>query len=182
MQNYFRIRFVSDQDRLPLFFSIGWEYDPAIHKMSIDGYETLRPPRKSQVEMVLSREKRQEILINEWKLSQKCLADAIRNNIRAKNQRRRTVNNLSNLLIWRVLGEWSESARRKLLRAVRFQKRPSHVAEELEKQHLAAERQREELWRSINKQEAERRKYIMVKMGCMSNNDGRTESEAGEDW
>ena len=163
------------------FFSIGWEYDPAIHKISIDGYETLRPPRKSQFEMVVSREERQEILINDWKLSQKCVADAIRKNIRAKNQRRRTVNNLSTLEILRVSAELAESFRRKLYRAILFQKRPSHVAEELERQHLAAERQREELWRLINIQERERRKSMLADLEDISYDDGKTDSEAVED-
>lgn len=131
--------------------------------------------------MVLSREERRDILINDWKLTQKSVADAIRNNIRVKNQRRQTVNNLSSLQILRVSAELTESLRRKLARAVRFEKRPSHVAEELERQHLAAERQREELWRSINNQERERRKSILANVEDLSNNDGMTESDAGED-
>lgn len=121
------------------------------------------------------------MLINDWKLSQKCVADAIRKNIRAKNQRRRTVNNLSTLEILRVSAELAESLRRKLYRAILFQKRPSHVAEELERQHLAAERQREELWRLISIQERERRKSILANLEDITNDDGKTDSEAGED-
>ena len=160
--------------QLPPFGSIGWQYDPSIYQSSIESYETLRPPRKSQFEMVLSREERREILVNDWKQTQKSIADAVRNNIRAKNQRRQTVNNLSSLQILRASAELAESARRKLHRVVRFEKRPSQVAKELERQHIAAARQREEVWRSINNQEREQRNYVLANLEDASENDGKT--------
>lgn len=123
--------------------SIGWHFDAKHTTMSIDGYETLRPPRKSQFEMVMPREERQEILMDEWKVSQALIATAIRTNIKAKNQRRRTVNNLGKMT---KLEEVMESAQRKMKRAVTLQRRPSLRVAEMTKMHLAAEAQRGELW------------------------------------
>jgi hypothetical protein len=118
--------------------------------MSVDGYETLRPPRKSQFEMVMPREERQEILMGEWKVSQGQIAFAIRTNIKAKNQRRRTVNNLGKMT---KMEEMQESAVRKMKRVVTFQRRPSSQVLQMTKQHLAAEEQRDQLWKQQNQEE-----------------------------
>lgn len=126
--------------------------------MTVDGYEKTRPPRKSQFEMIIPREERQEILIHDWKVPQLSIADAVRSNIRAKNQRRRTVNNLGSMLS--VVEEVVESAKRKVRRAVRFESRPSRLASQLEREHLAAKRQRDDLWRRAIQQEQERPEYI----------------------
>jgi hypothetical protein len=118
--------------------------------MSVDGYETLRPPRKSQFEMVMPREERQEVLMGEWKVSQGQIATAIRHNIKAKNQRRRTVNNLGKMT---KMEEMQESAFRKFKRVVSFQRRPSLQVSQMTTQHLAAEMQREQLWKQLNQEE-----------------------------
>lgn len=118
--------------------------------MSVDGYETLRPPRKSQFEMVMPREERQEILMGEWKVAQGLIATAIRTNIKAKNQRRRTVNNLGKMT---KVEEMMESAQRKLKRVVTLQRRPSSQVSEMTKQHMAAESQRDQLWKEQSREE-----------------------------
>lgn len=81
--------------------------------------------------------------MDEWKVSQGQIAAAIRINIKAKNQRRRTVNNLGKMT---KIEEIMESAQRKMKRAVTFQRRPSSRVAEMTKQHMAAEAQKEEMW------------------------------------
>jgi hypothetical protein len=118
--------------------------------MTIDGYETLRPPRKSQFEMVMPRADRQDILMDEWKVSQNQIATAIRANIKTKNQRRRTVNNSGKMTTVEV---FFESAARKCTRIVSFQRRPSSQVAEMTKQHMAAQAQRDELWLSMSQRQ-----------------------------
>lgn len=137
-------------------FSIGWEYDPKMHIMSIDGYEKHRPPRKSQFELVVPRAERQELLIEDWKVYQSCITAAIRSNIQAKNQRRQTVNNLGKATKFEEL---TESFHRKFKRALKREKRPSIIAADLERQHLAAEAQREELWLEVSQRDESSRHY-----------------------
>jgi hypothetical protein len=138
-----------------LQFSIGWEYDPKMQVMSIDGYETHRPPRKSQFELVVPRAERQELLIEDWKVYQSCITAAIRSNIQAKNQRRQTVNNLGKATKFEEL---TESFHRKFKRVLKREQRPSIIAAKLEMQHLAAEAQREELWLEVSQREESLRK------------------------
>jgi hypothetical protein len=133
-----------------LQLSIGWEYDPKMHVMSIDGYEKRRPPRKSQFELVVPRAERQELLLEDWKVYQSCITAAIRSNIQAKNQRRQTVNNLGKATKFEEL---TESFHRKFKRALKREKRPSIIAADLERQHLAAEAQREELWLEVSQRD-----------------------------
>ena len=123
--------------------------------MSIDGYETHRPPRKSQFELVIPRAERQELLIEDWKVYQSCVTAAIRSNIQAKNQRRQTVNNLGKATKFEEL---TESFHRKFKRALKREQRPSIIAAKLEMQHLAAEAQREELWLEVSQREESLRK------------------------
>eukprot|EP00543_Licmophora_paradoxa_P003119 CAMPEP_0202456352 /NCGR_PEP_ID=MMETSP1360-20130828/13626_1 /ASSEMBLY_ACC=CAM_ASM_000848 /TAXON_ID=515479 /ORGANISM="Licmophora paradoxa, Strain CCMP2313" /LENGTH=338 /DNA_ID=CAMNT_0049076135 /DNA_START=675 /DNA_END=1691 /DNA_ORIENTATION=+ len=123
--------------------TIDWEFNPKSLVMSVDGYEKRRPPRKSQFEMVLPREERQEMLMDEWRISQTQIASAVRANIKAKNQRRRTVNNLGKMT---KIEEISESVQRKTLRLVTLQKSASRQVKEMNKKSEAADAQRRQLW------------------------------------
>lgn len=60
----------------------------------MDQYENTRPERRTHFEMVLPRTVRQDMLREEWQVTQSQIAAAIRQNIKIKNQRRTTVNNL----------------------------------------------------------------------------------------
>mmetsp|Transcript_21735 Transcript_21735/g.51003 ORF Transcript_21735/g.51003 Transcript_21735/m.51003 type:complete len:263 (+) Transcript_21735:311-1099(+) len=73
--------------------SIGWKYVPA-KVLPLDVYEKSRPPRRSNIEMILPRDLRQRMLRKEWDVTQSQIASAVRANIKAKNQRRTTVQNL----------------------------------------------------------------------------------------
>ena len=61
--------------------------------MLLDDYEAARPPRKQLPDLVLTRQDREEILV-EWGVSFNDIIDSIRANVKAKNQRRRTVSSL----------------------------------------------------------------------------------------
>ena len=91
--------------------SIEWEYDPEPVIVPVEEFEEYRPPRRTQFELMLSREERHEILEDEWKVPQKDIANAIRMNIKTKNQRRRTLNNIGRVS---DMEEKMENVRRKL--------------------------------------------------------------------
>lgn len=95
--------------------------------MPLDEYESARPGRRGHMELVLSRQRREEILI-EWGATFTEIIDSIRANIRAKNQRRRTVQNLGTYDRWE---EAMESASRKLKRTLLLQKPSGKRAEQL---------------------------------------------------
>mmetsp|Transcript_5800 Transcript_5800/g.10277 ORF Transcript_5800/g.10277 Transcript_5800/m.10277 type:complete len:406 (-) Transcript_5800:212-1429(-) len=75
--------------------SIDWDFDPSlVANMSINEYETKRPPRRRELAMVMTREEREEIVRNAGATKQQ-IAEHVRQNIKIKNQRRQTANNLS---------------------------------------------------------------------------------------
>lgn len=134
--------------------SIGWEFDPRAQFMTIDGFESLRPLRRRQAEMVVAREEREYLLLIEWQVPQHEISNAIRRGMKTKHERRQTVMNLRNST---ALEEVMESAGRKLIRAVSFQNRSSAQVAQLMEKHLAAEAQREGIWdRLINREERDR--------------------------
>jgi hypothetical protein len=96
--------------------------------------------------MIMPREDREDLLLTEWQMSQSILSAAIRENIRAKNNRRQTVNNLGKM---EKVEQMTESAFRKINRILRMRPNPSKVAAELTKQHLLAESQRNQIWLSV---------------------------------
>jgi len=77
--------------------SISWEYNKETIVLTIDEYESERPPRRSQYEMVLPRDVRFTMLREEWLVTQSEISIAIRTNVKTKIQRRHTVNNLRKL-------------------------------------------------------------------------------------
>jgi len=111
------------------FISIAWDYDPESKVLSVDQYEELRPPRRTHFEMVLPRDVRQRMLRREWDVSQQQIAAAVRTNIKVKNQRRATVNNLGKAT---KMEEALESCTRKLKRGVFFKKSTSQQVQELD--------------------------------------------------
>jgi hypothetical protein len=111
--------------------SIGWDYsDNTV--VSLDKYEENRPPRRTNGQMLLPRSVRQEMLLKEWEVPRSQIASAVRTNIKVKNQRRQTVNNMSqkNEKIEKIV----QSAGRKLKRTVLFKKKPSKEIQELQRQ------------------------------------------------
>jgi len=87
----------------------------------LDKFESFRGPRRSQFEMLIPRDKRQEMLVREWNTPPQQCARAVRENMKTKSQRRRTIENLG----FEKFDTALESARRKIVRTVMFQKRPS---------------------------------------------------------
>jgi len=95
--------------------------------MPLNDYESARPSRRSQNDLILTRQDREELLI-EWGATFSEIIESIRANIRAKNQRRRTVNNLGTYDKWE---EAMESASRKLKRTLLLQKPSGKRAEQM---------------------------------------------------
>lgn len=74
--------------------TIGWKFDEAkTINMSVDDYEYDHGLNRDETAMVLSRQEREEMLL-ELGYSLKEMAVSVRKNIRLKNRRRQTVNNL----------------------------------------------------------------------------------------
>lgn len=84
----------------------------------MDEYESERPPRREQPDLVLSRQEREELLV-EWGASFQEIIDAIRTSIKIKNQRRSTVNAIGRYDRWE---EMMESAGRKIKRTMGLQR------------------------------------------------------------
>ena len=123
------------------FYSISWEYNN-VGSISIDEYENSRPPRRTQLDMVLPRKVRQDMLRREWDVTQRQIAEAVRRNIKTKNLRKATVNNLGKAS---RMEEIMESAQRKIKRAIFFQKPTSQQVREMEAKLNEAERRRAQL-------------------------------------
>jgi hypothetical protein len=109
--------------------------------LPLDHYENTRPPRRSNFEMVLPRDIRQSMLRKEWGVTQSQIAAAVRTNIKVKNQRRTTVNNLSK---GSKVEEALEKASRKVMKGF-LMRNTNRELEKLEKQRQLAENQRKKL-------------------------------------
>ena len=112
-----------------VLFRIGWAHG-GTRILNVNKYEQARPYRKSQKGMVLTREEREEILLN-WGASFHDIIESIRTNIRVKNQRRQTVTNLGKV---QRLEEAFESATRKLKRTLLLRRRTGEKVKELQNQ------------------------------------------------
>lgn len=95
--------------------------------MRVDDYETARPRRRQLLELILTRQEREELLL-EWGASFQQIIDSIRSNIKVKNQRRRTVNNSDRYDRWE---EAVENAGRKLKRRLMLKKSSRQKSQEL---------------------------------------------------
>jgi hypothetical protein len=91
--------------------------------------------------MILPRDVRQQMLRSEWNVSQAQIASAVRNNIRIKNQRRATVNNLGKA---EKMEEFFESAGSKLKQGIMLKKSTTKQARELDVMFQNANRAREQ--------------------------------------
>jgi hypothetical protein len=107
-------------------YRIGWAHSKD-RTMRFDEYESLRPPRRDALDLVLTRQDREELLL-EWGATFNQIIEAIRSNIKIKNQRRRTVQNLGTYDRWE---EAMESASRRIKRTVLMQKPTSKQAEHM---------------------------------------------------
>jgi hypothetical protein len=85
----------------------------------VDDYETLRQPCCPQ-QLILTRKAREKLLL-EWGANSHEIIDAIRTNVRVKNQRRRTVNTIGTYDRWE---EVEEKAKHKIKRTLLLQKSP----------------------------------------------------------
>lgn len=121
-----------------LLYRISWVYYPEPLKLSIEEYEETRPPRRSNFEMILPRDVRQSMLRKEWDVTQSQIASAVRTNIKIKNQRRTTVNNLSKSS---RVEEAFENATRKVMKGLLL-KNTSKELDKLQKEAKEAEEQR----------------------------------------
>jgi len=89
--------------------AIGWAHGNT-RFVNIDNYEHSRSGRRTQKKLVLNRQSR-EALLAYWDVPVNEIVEAIRGNVRVKNQRRQTVTNLGKV---EKLEEAFESATRKL--------------------------------------------------------------------
>lgn len=121
--------------------SISWEYN-ILGEIGLDEYESTRPPRRVQNQMILPRGMREDMLRFEWNASRKEITESVRRNVRVKNQRRTTVNNLGKAMKFE---EAMESASRKLKRFVKRQKKVSRQVQDLEDQLEVTNRRRSKL-------------------------------------
>lgn len=117
---------------------IGWAHG-ATRTMSLDYYESRKVIRRNQMQLVLSRTERQRLLLN-WGASGPEVVDSIRANIRVKNQRRRTVNNLGT---YDKLEETLENVSRKLKYVLLLQTPTSQVVKRLQSEHEKVARENE---------------------------------------
>lgn len=122
------------------FFSISWEYNK-IGEFAIDDYENTKPPRRKQMEMVIPRTVRHDMLRLEWEVSQKDIAEAVRQNVKVKNQRRTTVNNLGRASNMEAM---MENVGGKLKRTFSFKKSLNKEVKDLENKHKEANRMRQQ--------------------------------------
>lgn len=92
--------------------------------------------------MVMPRRMREEMLRFEWNASRKDITESVRRNVRVKNQRRTTINNLGKATKFE---EVMESATRKLKRLVKGQKSVHKQVRDLEMKIDETNRRRSKL-------------------------------------
>ena len=128
--------------------SIGWGYDKECSQ-PVDDFENARlDQRRSQPELVLTRQMREELLL-EWGASFHEIIDAIRTNVRVKNQRRRTVNAIGTYDRWE---EVMENAGRKIKKTLMLQKTGSSYSSNSSSHHLPKPTRRVSLEGTQNKE------------------------------
>ncbi|KAL7579494.1 hypothetical protein ACA910_007871 [Epithemia clementina (nom. ined.)] len=108
---------------------LGWRFAKE-KTYRVDDFESKRSSRRSQAELVLSRQQREAIMM-EWGASVHEIVEAIRSNVRAKNQRRHSVYSLGRYDRWEEL---MQNAGRRLKRTILLQKPSGIKAKELSAQ------------------------------------------------
>jgi hypothetical protein len=91
--------------------------------------------------MVLPRKVRQEMLKRDWDVSQRQIAESVRNNIKTKNQRKSTVNNLGKAT---KMEEFMESVARKVRRFLMMQRSVGRQVKDLESKMNESKRIRQQ--------------------------------------
>lgn len=115
--------------------TIGWDHDElATAIVSVEDFENSRPPRRRNDELILPKLKREHMMIESGH-SRSELTKAVRETIRDKNSRRRTINNL----YMENYDEFVESATRKLKRFVFRKKRDSALYQQWKRERSRAE-------------------------------------------
>eukprot|EP00562_Extubocellulus_spinifer_P010901 CAMPEP_0178504628 /NCGR_PEP_ID=MMETSP0696-20121128/18694_1 /TAXON_ID=265572 /ORGANISM="Extubocellulus spinifer, Strain CCMP396" /LENGTH=364 /DNA_ID=CAMNT_0020133875 /DNA_START=140 /DNA_END=1234 /DNA_ORIENTATION=- len=78
---------------------LSWEYNPDMAALALEDYESTRGPRRTSKQMAMPRSVREEMLRKEWGVKQTDIAQAVRESLRIKNSRRRTVMNLESPMV-----------------------------------------------------------------------------------
>ena len=89
--------------------TLSWQYDPSHPTLSIDDYETYRPPRRSRSQIYMSSYHREEILMSE-NISPAAIRKAKKEVSKVREQRQKTVETLHNAPVEEAM----ESAKRRL--------------------------------------------------------------------
>lgn len=108
---------------------IGWKYGPT-RVMDIDSFESGRMYTKSTSHLILTREEREALLLN-WGASFHDIVEAVRGNLKIKNQRRQTVTNLGKV---ERIEEAFENATRKLKSALMLRRSTGNKVKRLQEQ------------------------------------------------
>lgn len=114
--------------------SLTWEYIET-HSTNLEVYERIRGPRRDLYDLIMDRDDRQEMLVEDWNVTRVEIAHAVRENFKVKNQRRRSVHNSKKT---QKMDLFLESARRKLKRTLLFQKKTSVRVEDMMQQATRA--------------------------------------------
>lgn len=115
--------------------TIGWDHDEnSMAIVSVEEYENSRPPRRCNDELILPKSKRENMMIASGHPRSE-LTKAVRETIRVKNSRRRTINNL----YMENYDEFVESATRKLKRFVFRKKKDSALYKQWKSERSRAE-------------------------------------------
>jgi TPP-dependent indolepyruvate ferredoxin oxidoreductase alpha subunit len=130
----------------------------------------MRPPRRAHFEMVLPRDIRQRMLRYDWDVSQTQIANAVRANIKIKNQRRQTVTNLDK---HSKVEEMLENAGRSFVRKILFKKSTRKEMEELDKKM-------EEVKKIRAQHQMERMEVSDSDLDLESHSGDHTDSESGD--
>jgi hypothetical protein len=108
---------------------IGWKHGRT-HIVDVNSYERIRQIRKKPSRLILSREEREALLLN-WGASFHDIVEAVRGNLKVKNQRRQTVVNIGKI---ERIEEAFESATRKLKRALLLRRSTGDKVKRLQEQ------------------------------------------------
>ena len=93
--------------------TLSWQFDPSHPTLSIEEYESYRPPRRSRSQIYMSSYHREEILISE-NISRAAIRKATKEATKVREQRQKTVETLHNAPVEEAM----ESAKRRLMSIV----------------------------------------------------------------
>mmetsp|Transcript_14837 Transcript_14837/g.34354 ORF Transcript_14837/g.34354 Transcript_14837/m.34354 type:complete len:644 (-) Transcript_14837:1758-3689(-) len=108
---------------------IGWKYGET-RVIDVDSFEAARSYKKPSSHLILNREAREAVLLS-WGASFHDIVEAVRSNLKIKNQRRQTVTNLGKV---ERIEEAFESATRKLKSALMLRRSTGNKVKRLQEQ------------------------------------------------